>query len=283
MANDTHPKTSEQLHYESIRSFLIWALGIVGTLIVTVAAFAIFISYNDRNAMKEEYTKAISDLRFQISDLRNDAKEKAQSIKEDAKDAVKSTQEYSEKEISRIIISTNQIAQQETQKQIAAIFATDKIQNIIENQAVKEIKSKVSQIVEEQTKNDYSIQYAATRMRQGIRDGEKTLKQYYLKAENTEDSIKARKLYDEICKPYQDIAINYIKTHPVVNFYNNGRMPDDKYVRQGLENIMKEINDPNTDLSRLAFIIIALRESAKRQFKCFETREINDWFNGLKK
>lgn len=66
--------------------------------------------------------KTIKGLNDQIVDLKKDAKETISQIKYDSKEAVVSTKEYSENEISRISLSTKQAALDETQKQLSYIL-----------------------------------------------------------------------------------------------------------------------------------------------------------------
>lgn len=282
MTTSNSSKSPEQIHYENLISFLKWAIGISGSIIAILASVAIFVSYGDRNSMKDEYMKTIENLKIQISEIKQEAKETQQSIKNDLREEVNYSKEYSAKEISNIKIETNNLALAETKKQIDNIFATNKIQYLIEEQAVNEIKKKLPQIINEQTKNDFNINYAATNMRNGIREGERILKSYYLFPESKDDSIKAKRIYDQICTRYNNAADLYLKDNPCVNYYNNGKLPDDKYTRQGLESVIKELNDPGTDLTRSAFLIRCLSTSAKKDFKCFEINEVNEWYNSLK-
>jgi hypothetical protein len=280
------PKTPEQIHYENISSFFKWGIGLSGTLIGLIASFAIFISYKDRNDMKDEYRNTLTELKSQITELKDDAKTKAQSIKDDAKDAVKSTQDYSEREIDRIKVSTNEIALKETQKQIETIFATDKIQNLIENQAVKEIKSKVSEIVAEQTKNIYQIDDAASSMRNGNLEGLKRLKSYFTNSISQTDSLRALNLYTAICETYDKIGSFYVaqKTFQLIPIeIIDNQLPRDKYQRDVLTNLVNEINDETGDLTHIGLKIATLSAYTNKHFKCFQFDEISSWFNGLKK
>src|SRR5260221_10224102 len=93
-------KTEEQIHYESLKSFLLRVTGIVGSLIVVLAGVAIYFTFSDRNAMREEYSKTIIDLKSQITDIKNDAKETAKYIKDDSRQTVRDTREYAQQEIS---------------------------------------------------------------------------------------------------------------------------------------------------------------------------------------
>ncbi len=290
------PKTEEQLHYESMISYAKWALGFSGSVIAAIIAFGLYFTYQDRNAMKEEYTKAITDLRGQLAELKNDAEKKTDGIKNDAKDAVKSTQEYSEKEISRIKTTTNDIALQETQKNIAAIFATDKIQNLIQNQAVKEIKSKLPAIVDERTKNISKIDAAAATMISGHIEGLKLLQSYFLNPESSEDSLRAKKLYDDICMDYENrtpkmfggsrpVNLPISDSIELRNSLRNGELPTTRLSRDAVVSIIANIKDPENkhDLNMKAYFIYALNYATGTHFKCFEFDKINDWFNGLRK
>lgn len=277
----TPSKTEEQLHYESITKIIIFSISFGSLILGIIIAFGIYFSYQNAHDMREEYSRAITDMRQQLSDLKADAKEKTQSIREDAK----ATQEFSEKEISRIKTTTNDIALRETQKNIDAIFATDKIQNLIENQAVKEIKSKLPEIIDEETKGMSEINDAASLMRVGNYNGEIKLKSYFTSPKNKRDSLQAKNLYDGICADYEKAAINYHKKIPYlpgISIVDN-KMPTDAYPRDVITNLVGQINSDNYDLNSNSIWIDELNHYAHQSFKCFDYDTINKWFNGLQK
>jgi hypothetical protein len=280
MPNTESPKTPEQSHYENITSFAKWAIIFSGSLIVVIASVAIYVSYSDRNAMREEYSKAIAEMKSQIQDLKTDAKEKTQSIKDDAKDAVKSSRDYSEIEISRIKTSTNEIALQETQKQIQGIFATDKIQNLIEDQAVKEVKSKVVAIVKSETKNFNNIDDAASKMRVGHREGMMQLLDYFKNPESSEDSLRAKQLFEKIENDYfkMDSAQMKFYQFPIQSIGVHNNITDlDSNQRRILSSTINQINEEQ-DLNTISFLIIALAHAMNKPFKPFEIDEVNAWY-----
>jgi hypothetical protein len=144
---------NDHTHYEYITKFLLWALGVTGALIATIVSIAIYVSYKDRDSMREEYSNTIKDLRGQINDIKNEASETSKNIKSDLKDEVISTKKYSQNELERIHAQTSEVALSETKKEVGDIFKSDKIKDIIENQAINEIQTKVKDIVNKETEN----------------------------------------------------------------------------------------------------------------------------------
>jgi len=263
------PKTEEQIHYENLKRYFLWAISITGTFIAVIAGFAIFVTYNDRNAMREEYSKSISDLKAQIAEIKNDATQSAKAIKDDARESVRDTKEYAQSEISHITTSTNEIALREAQRQIDAIFATTKIQDLIENQAVKEIKNKLPEIINAQTRNEFIIHDLADKMRQGFRDAADSLKSFFLNSRNPTDSFHAKELYDEITAEFQAKAEIDGKSGEWQIFTNDStQFPFSIYQRQVLFHLMKSINnDPTEDLTHLALDIKRLSLFFKKDFR----------------
>ena len=269
--NNSNNKTEseEKLHYESLTSYLKTIVSIAGTAIGIMAGVAIYFSYSnvkdmkdDLKEIKKDYAETVIGLHNQIVDLKKDAKETALQIKEDSRDAVNSTKEFSENEISRISVSTRQTALDETQKQLANIFETDKIKNLIQNQAVKEIKSKMTAIVDEQTQNMSAINDAASEMRIERPEGTKKLKAYFQNPVNVQDSLQAKKLYDQISQDYMEV-INRTDTAMLFKYYysqidtsasavtkifipihiTNNKLPIDSNERKELDDLMKVINN----------------------------------------
>lgn len=83
-------------------------------------------------------------------------------------------------------------------------FGTDKIQNLIQNQAVKEIKSKINDIVDEQIQNMSAINDAASEMRIGRPTGLEKLKMFFTHPLSKQDSLQEKKIiqsnYTGLCK-----------------------------------------------------------------------------------
>ena len=136
-------KSQDEIEYHKITSFyekvMYFTLGaslIFGTIIG-------LLTFSDRKSMLEEKDKTITELTKKINDLKEDTEKKVNDLKDDTEKSIIKTNKYAEEEISRIKIATNQIALNETQKQLSYIFGTDKIQNLIEKEAVSQVKEKV--------------------------------------------------------------------------------------------------------------------------------------------
>lgn len=312
-------KSDEKVHYERITKYLLWALGISGTLITGIAVCALTFTFNDRTAMRNEYAGALKDFRTQISDLKNEENETLKSIKEDAnqtvaitkadskdaiataktdlRDQIKLTNESTQNELIRIRAETYKLALTETQDQIEKIFKSNKIQDIIENQAVKEIKEKVTVLVNTSTRNLTRINDAASKMRIGLPSGAKDLKKYFTNSTNASDSGLAKELYDLITNDYNTAFLRVRKDY--INYkagewsnlspdYSGFKIIQNTYPanqkdRDFLKLLIKIINNENdefslNDVASSIFIISAISNKA---FKPFEINEINSWYKGL--
>lgn len=292
-------KTPEQIHYENLSSFLKWGIGIAGTIIAAIASIAIYVSYSDRNSMRDEYSNTIKDLRTQIVDIKNDASQTGKDVKENLRNEVLATKQYSDNELAKIQAKTSVLAIDETKKQIESIFATDKIQNIIQNQAVKEIKNKVSDIVNNETKNLSKINDAASEMRVGRIQGMDKLMYYFQHSGNYNDSTLAKNLYDQILQDYRDINLQYRDSSSKIDYYYpdssnrallsqikpihiiNNRFPTDPSEKNELLFLINNVNDKNNDLNLLSYYIGWLSRVTNLNFIPFQLKEINDWFNKL--
>jgi hypothetical protein len=290
---------NDHTHYEYITKFLLWALGVTGALIATIVSIAIYVSYKDRDSMREEYSNTIKDLRGQINDIKNEASETSKNIKSDLKDEVISTKKYSQNELERIHAQTSEVALSETKKEVGDIFKSDKIKDIIENQAINEIQTKVKDIVNKETENLSNINDAASEMRIGRKSGMYKLKSYFEGDYNVIDKLNAKKLYDRISNDYynmtqfktddQDAVQNVFKDTSLLRKADlifihiiNNHVPTDKEELSQLKKFMKEINN-NEDLSEVARYIFYLSRLANVDFKPFQIEKINAWFNGLQK
>ncbi|MGI4750774.1 MAG: hypothetical protein ACRYFB_09080 [Janthinobacterium lividum] len=311
-------KTEEQIHYESLASFLKWSVSITGTLIVVLASVAIYVSYSDRNAMREDYQKAITDFNTQIISLKNEEKETVKAIKSDAleslgsinsdaketiiavkgnlKDEITSTNYSTQNELLRIKKETNSLALTETQKQVDNVFKSTKIQDIIENSAIKEIKQKVASLVNTSTQNLTKINDAASKIRIGLPQGIDELRSYFIKPNNPTDSSYAKGLYDRIYNDYYTIRMKDT-TSIKENFeliagtkYTsfriiNNKFPSNENERKTLKFFIDIIIDKENkyDLNSTVMAAIFLSKIANKNFNIFEPDAILKWYNGLKK
>lgn len=253
--------------------------------------------------MREEYATTIKDLRGQIIDIKSEASETSKNIKSDLRNEVVSTKEYSENQLNRIETQTSQLAMDETKREVENIFQSDKIQNIIQNQAIQEIKNRVSNIVYNETKNISNINDAASEMRLGRPSGMRKLKSYFEHPTNVNDSIQARRLYDRITNDYNDVfehptnipnaiqnVVNdtaYMRkvAHLVPIHIIDNHLPKDSIEMKELRNIMLNIDNANDDydLNEVSESIYFLSKLANVHFKDFQIKEIDEWFKGLQK
>lgn len=312
-------QSEEKLHYDSLIKFLTTTLGITGGAITVIVGIALYWTYNNVSDLKKEYKDAVADFTKQTTDLKNDEKETIKSIKEDAnqtvaitkadskeaistakldlRDQINSTNEATQNEIARIRAETNRLALIETQSQVEKIFKSDKIQDIIENQAVKEIKEKVTSLVYNSTKNLTKINDAASQMRRGFTPGLPKLRSYFIHPNNSNDSLLAKDLYDQICADYHSVALKSQKSfieYLNVEFNNpnpkysgfkiiQNKYPSDLKDQKFLTYLVDIIKNEKQEygLDDVSFSIVLLSTISGQPFKPFEIDEISKWYNGL--
>jgi hypothetical protein len=299
-------KTEEQQHYESLISFFKYCVTVSGIIIGVISSIAITFSYRSNKEMKDEYANTLKDLTVKIDELKSDAKqttdeikreskETEKSIKEQSYDYLSSTKEYSEKEISRISSSTNAIALDETKKQLDYIFSTDKIQNLIQNQAVKEVTGKVQDIVNKQTENINDISDAAAQMRMEKPKGLKRLL-YYIKSGNAIEASTAKRLFDDIAPDFyssyttdtSDFGISIyppdsILLRKTLDTLRSGVLPKNNYTREQVEIWMQSLNSDFESLYQIAYIFNFIRNITRKEMAYFDFEAARDWYNSLKK
>lgn len=296
-------KTEQQEHYESLISLLKYGLSFAGVVVGIITTVALWFTWSNVKDMKgdmkteladakESYKGTIKDLNAQISDLKKDASVTIDRIQQDARLAVSSTEDYSQKEISRISSSTKQIALNETQKQLDYIFGTDKIQNLIQNQAVKEIKNKVIDIVSEQTKNVGDISDAAAEMRAYKFSGRSRLRAYFINPKNTFDSAIAKQLYDQISADFFTIMREQAdKKEVILSKYDsaslaklrNKEFPSGTPLAGEVMNIISMVNGTQYDLFQCVWGIYELRIFTNIDFQIIDVEAVNKWYDALKK
>ncbi len=293
-------KSEEQMHYEHVLSFLKYGVSVISLMITILLSLGLAFTFNSvsdiRNELKEvktEYKSVVKTYIDQISDLKKDADKTVAEIKSDSKDAVLSTKEYSENELSRISNSTKQIALQETQAQLKEQFQTDKIQNLIQNQATKEIKSKVLEIVSENTSNISDISDAASAMRIQRKEGQIRLSNYFAPGNNATDSLAAKKLYDKIYSDFYNAAVQEHRDSNIppddtggfssenIELMKNGFKPKGHADFDRLENWVLNIKE-STELYAISQSIFRLSKILNKDWEIFDTDSVYDWFKRLK-
>lgn len=298
-------KSEAQLHYESVTTFFKWAIGIAGACVSVIVAIALYSTYSNIGEMKRDmredlkevktkYDNSIQELKSQISDLKQDAQLTVENIRNDSKEAVLSTKEYSQNELSRISKTTNQLAITETRNQLDNIFATDKIQNLIQTQAVKEVKNKVVEIVAEQTKNFGDISDAASEIRQYKKSARIRLMSYFLRPKNVSDSLIAKQLFDQITSDFEKSFTDDIKNDPNnsnwifttdgVNSLKKGEIPKDPKDEQKLWQMYSLLKESSEyDLYQSIHTVARLRSITGLNFHLLDLERAEKWFENLKK
>ena len=284
-------KTEQQIHYESVTDYLKWAIGIAGGAITIIVAVALFVSWGSVKDMKDDYATTIKDLKEEIKDLKKDAdktvfdmttdtKSNIDALKQEAKETVVATQDYTKNELERIEANTNDIALTETKTELAKIFGSNKIQDLIENEAVKEVKDKVQEIVFEQTKNLSRINDAASEMRIGRKQGMEKLRSHFLKPDNSLDSLTAINLYNQIIEDYVQVFNSRgTGTNPVHIKRLDDTIPTN--MKPFIKSLVEEIQVSN-DLNEISDDIYQLNWNSETKFKPFEIEEIMAWYKHFK-
>jgi hypothetical protein len=259
-----------------------------------ISAFTIWVTYSDRNAMNADRKAMQDDYKQTIKEL----KEEIKSVKTESEQSIEKIKQNAEGELQRVNFSTNRIALEETQKQLSNIFGTEKIQYLIKEQAVKEVKNKVVDIVTDETKNFYSISNAATQMRLGKYQAMEDLKEYAESLSNIRDRETAKQLYTQICEEYQknivlNVSISTTTTDPLqyykISIYKEKykeaattlNTNDEKYKNitnaEIIEHVIKLVNDKTRNLNEIATYIAVISQLSNNDFRAFEIEKINNW------
>jgi type I site-specific restriction-modification system R (restriction) subunit len=271
-------KTTEQIQYEKLTSLFKTYAGFLTTFAGILSALTIYFTYSDRNAIKADYKETIKELKEEIAELKTDSKESIDKINKNA-----------ENELQKVGSNTNRIALDETQKQLSYIFGTDKIQTLIEKEAIKEVKGKVIEIVEDETKNFSKILDAASKMRLGYFEGYRILKSYTLSPNNSIDKANATQLLNSISEDYytkysKDYYEKEFNEDELNQFYNNYKfLPEKRNTNDLIIFLVEQINNSELDLTDISDRILMLSKISNQKFIPFEIDKINNWFINWKK
>jgi hypothetical protein len=206
--------------------------------------------------------------------------------------------ENSKIQLDNITTETRQSAKAQTEKEISGIFKSDKIQTLIEKNAIGELKDKLPTTIAEYTKRLPKILEAANLMRGEAPEGLELLKSYFNSTSEFERA-QSRITYEDICndyykqysevtpdqyiKKFKDYQITISPIHPI----KNNIFPREKLDVDNLILLMSIINDnykqPRYMLGIRAIAIKALSYISGKPFVPFETDEINEWYKALKK
>ncbi len=290
-------KSESQLHYESVKSFLIWAVGIASTIIVLLGGWVTFLTFKDRSEMRTEYEHEIDRYKESLSEMRIEATDKQKEISDRTDREMAFLKESSQTQLANIDAETRQAANDQAQKEVADVFRSDKMQAVIEKNAIGELKDKLPSTIAEYTKRFPKILEAAGFMRGGAPEGIDMLKTYFNSDSEFERDMSKNTYQDisnDFYKMYSDIPpakyVSTFKSSFQVNFSEFHKIVDNKYPTNkeditNLELLMKMINDTGKQymLFGTAFALQVVSYIADRQFLPFEIEEVNAWYKGLKK
>ncbi|RYU90118.1 hypothetical protein EWM62_11285 [Mucilaginibacter terrigena] len=285
-------------HYESVKSFLIWAVGIACTVILLFGGWVTFLTFKDRAEMRAEYQSDIDRYKESMAQMRAEATANQKDILERVEREVSFLKEISKDQLDNISSETRQSAKEQTEKEISDIFKSDKIQTIIEKNAIGELKDKLPATIAEYTKRLPKILEAANFMRGGAPEGVALLKSYFTSTsefERAQSLSTYQDIYNDYYKEYVDVKqdqyISKFKTlnvtvsaiHPI----KENLFPKEKADIDNLILLMKIINDsdvgPSYMLYERALAMKALSFISGKPFTPFETADMNIWYKGLRK
>lgn len=315
----TPRKSEEQIHYESLANYLKYVVGIAGALIVAVASVAIFFTYGDRQSMNEENDKLRTEFKNQMAESRSEMKssyyaelerfdKNIAEMKTDAKTQqlylgdrydkqVEDLKQSSKDQLGSITLETRRAATEQTQKEIAAIFQTDRIQKVIEQHAIGELKDKLPATLSVYVKEYPRIIEAATMMKAYLPTGEKKLKGFF-NSESIFERNTSRSVYTQIIEELfaPMYAVNkdsiWIKAseadvgvksqlHKIIdNKYPTN--PQDVNNLESLIKVLKSKGDDNS-LYQFAWAYVALSYISGRAFEIFNSEPVFKWYDALSK
>ena len=311
-ANNTPPSNPEENEYKKIKSFLLWCLGIIGGSIGIISAFAIYTSYNSIKDLKAEYQTAVTELKGDIKELKEEANRKVDESKNAAvaakDEAIKvtgevkiqsesflnETKKYSQDELNRIQLSTNQLALDETKKELAAIFGTNKIQDLIQNQAVREVSSKLPVLIHDEIKDLPTVLYLGSQieangfLNQGgpafgdLRRILDTTTSLFLKTviiKNLQDY--EQKQFKQLYSRKESIIEQFSYEFPDTLAYIDERKPLSENNRKALTDISKRLKDEDVAPYYVYVALKCLSYYSKRNFHIYEIEDFERWFRSL--
>jgi len=292
-----HKKTEEQLHYESVKSFLIWASSICAALILLAGSWAAYISFKDRESLQSQYQFEASKFKESLDQMRLEAKERQAELSERSDKEIAYSKDISEKQLSNIVMETRQTAITQSEKEISDIFKSDRIQSIIEKNAIGELKEKLPSTVAEYVKDLPKIMEAANFFRGQAPEGEEMLKSYFT-SESAFERDMSKNIYKQIIKDtyqvYSDVTpdslefkLKYIQipiVAPLHKVIKNQYPVIDNDIKN-LEVLMDVTNDKVNRymLHQRALAYNALSYISDNNFPLFDKEQIRKWYSGLKR
>ncbi len=270
-------KSEEQIHYESLISFLKWGLSIVGTFILILVSIAVFMTYNSFSDFKKELKENINESKNQINELVKTSNAAIKENKEESNAAIKELKEQVDKSIIYIRDDAKVLALSSAERKIEEAFKDKNIQKLINDAAENEIDSRLKEIVGNQTEQIQDFSYAIYKFNQGNRIGLDIL-----------DSIKRNskilslKAYAE--KIIKEKAKEYELTWTEVKCQNDGdygllemkRDTTELGKRKAIEKC-KSIILTSWDLGGVAWATQLLRCITKRKFEMFDLEAVRNF------
>ena len=299
MAVSTNQDNSQdKFEYHKITAFYEKVMYFTFGAMVLIASIVLAVTYKDRNSMREEKDKTIAELKSEMKDLKIE-------LKDDATKSLERINKNAESELYTIKSETKQLAIDETKKELSNQFANDKIQSLIKTEAIKEVKGKVTDIVDEEIGNLILISDAASQMRSGKLEGLLKLENFAKNLPNRIQRESSKALLKQISSVWQtqigqsesgtEIYEQRIKFHRLDAYLKkyNETIPspqitnDQTYINKALlkitdkeliSHLVNRINNKEMDLFHLSRYIYDLSKFTNKDFKAFEIVKINDWY-----
>jgi hypothetical protein len=298
--------TPEENEYKNLTSYFKWIVSTTGVFLTIMTGAFLYIFGSNRAEMDASYKRDVDEL-----------KEKITLLKTETKESIDLTNKSAQEEILRIKNTTNQLAIEESKKELDVFFGSDRIEQFIEQKAIEKVKNKVDEIIDLQTKDIFLISDAASQMRSGIYEGMIKIHHFRKDLPLKKDRDKITEVYNTIRNDYikyseyhilgnNENYVNRFKTQAFNEKYPNGLSVIDstthvltivstttnsfKYISDGdlIIYLVKQINNSKENLFDVSLYITLLSKMTNQSFKPFEIEEINNWFktysrNNIKK
>ena len=260
-----------QNEYENIKDYHKWIVNQTKWFVLLITGIGVLVFAYDRNELKN-----------QLLSIENKAKKEIENIKE----ITEVEKELIKKEVA-------DIARKEIIVQLAYYFEEGNVSNLIDSKVEKEIKSRASALIDvevRQAKDDLvneltemgKIADSAIRMRIGHADGRKLLFNYSKKSRYTTNRARAKELYNQIMKDYQDaLKSNQKSTEEQSGWIN---LKETFMVRLGIQNdslltnkLVDYILKDDTHLWDVSDAIMLLNKTENTNFNALDFNQIKEW------
>jgi hypothetical protein len=243
-----------------------------------------------RSGLEVRYTNELTRFDKSILDMKNDAKDRQVMLSEGYDKQIEELKMSSKSQVASIVSETRIAATEQTQKEIAAILQTDRVQKIIEQNAIGELKDKLPTVMAAYMRDLPQILEAASWFDNGVPEGEAKLKDL-MRSDSEFTKAISSKLYDKIVKKqetytdtlsdrsYNEALKNIGVTSPLHAIVYN-KYPTNTTDIKNLEALVRVIKNVNNEYG---YYVIgpatrALSMLAEKRLTCIITKKL---LNGI--